>query len=95
MHAVASNLYLNPPTDSVGDDCVTLGDFTLARVGGDLCVYRIDTIPGGLAAEPVCPSIPHDAVNAEQRAALALLRAWVNQSLNFAELSMLQPEDNQ
>lgn len=92
---VARNVYLDPPVESDGDDCARLGEFVLERDDDALCVYRITNIPGAQSADPVRAPIPCGSVNAEARAAIALLRAWVNQSLDFAELGMLQHEDNQ
>ena len=90
---VASNVYLDPPVESDGDDRVLLGEFLLERDDDALCVYRITSIHGGQSADPVRSPIPCDSVNAEARAAIALLRAWVNQSLDFAELAATQPEE--
>lgn len=90
---VAGDLCMNPHVEADGDDCVRLGEFTIERGEGVLSVYRLRDIPGGQHADPVCAGIPCDAVNAEARAAIALLRAWVNQSLDFAELAATQPEE--
>lgn len=90
---VAAGIGLDPYVESDGDDRVHLGEFMLERDDGALCVYRITSIPGGQSADPVRSPIPCDATGAEARAAIALLRAWVNQSLDFAELAATQPEE--
>lgn len=90
---VAADLYRDPYVEADGDDRVNLGEFMLERDDDFLYVYRLRDIPGGQHADPVCAGIPCDAVNAEARAAIALLRAWVNQSLDFAELAATQPEE--
>lgn len=91
--SVARDLYMDPPVETSGDDGVLLGEFTLERDDGVLCVYRLRGIPGGVEADPVCPDIPCDATGAEERAAIALLRAWVNRSLDFAALAATSPEE--
>lgn len=95
VREVAASCYLGGiPLDADADgDCVYLGEFTLERADGFLCVYRVRDIPGGQHADPVCADIPCDATGAEARAAVALLRAWVNQSLDFAALAASQPEE--
>ena len=90
---VAGDLYMDPYVEADGDDRVSLGEFVLEREGGFLSVYRVTNIPGGRIADPVCSNIPCDATGAEERAAIALLRAWVNQSLDFAALAATQPEE--
>jgi hypothetical protein len=90
---VAAGIYLDPYVESDGDDRVHLGEFLLERDDDFLYVYRVTSIPGGQSADPVRSPIPCDSVNAEARAAIALLRAWVNQSLDFAELAATQPEE--
>lgn len=91
---VARNVFLDPPVETDGDNCVRLGEFTIERTCFDvLYVYRLESIPDGLMDVPLCPSIECDAVNAEARAAIVLLRAWINQSLDYAELVATPPEE--
>ncbi len=94
VYAVAEGVCLDPYVESDGDDRAHLGEFLLERDDDALCVYLVRGIPGGQHADRVAyTEIPCDSVNAEARAAIALLRAWVNQSLDYAELAATQPEE--
>lgn len=92
---VAAGIGLDPyvESDDADGSAAYVGEFMIKRDDGEVGVYRITSIPGGQSADPVRSPIPCDDVNAEARAAIALLRAWVNRSLDFAELAATQPEE--
>jgi hypothetical protein len=72
------------------DGSVWLDDFTIQLEGEHLCVAREDAIPGGVALVQVTPDIPINTFGCYTRAAVALLRAWVNRGLDLAELGAVQ-----
>jgi len=72
---------------------VWLDDFVITNDGDGLSVCRETQIQGGADLVQVCPDIPTSQLGYGTRAAVALLRAWVNQSLDYAELAATQPEE--
>jgi len=69
------------------DGAVWLDDFVIMNEGDSLRVYREDIIPGGADLTPVSKPISTARLGYGTSAAIALLRAWVNQSLDMAELA--------
>lgn len=72
------------------DGSVWLDDFTIQIEGEHLCIAREDAIPGGVALVQASADIPINTLGCYTRAAVALLRAWVNRGLDLAELGAAQ-----
>jgi hypothetical protein len=72
------------------DGSVWLDEYTIQIENEHLCISREDTIPGGVALVQVAADIPINTLGCYTRAAVALLRAWVNRGLDLAELGAVQ-----
>lgn len=92
VRQVAAEVGLSVPSlREDADGSVWLDDFVITSEDGALSVCRETQIRGGADLTQVCPDIPTDRIGYGTIAAVALLRAWVNQSLDFAALAASQP----